>query len=399
MEFLISWSNLMLHSLTLPYLGASVSHCTFFWTGASGIFATRSEPFHLCCLWVILGVPKTGSRTFPLLCTELYRHNPFRTGSNSAVSFPGALTLQTSSHKLHHWLPQVLSAMAEMKLWKPVTYIPCYCFSVIYSTILSFYPFKCHQLNVSSGSRKSWIPIPTVDDTHLWFCLLFTSVDLSHIAALFNLRCHKWRIRSHFSSTNGPWATWFTSPQPNGRLVLEAQNGLATLRRPIHLTIFTAGETHTLTLLLSSHPFTEHVTYVNISGPYQVVEHMNASLNCSSDGTEVSYVWLKDSQLLETGERITFGDNNQTLILRDVWWNDTGNYACYGYNFFSNASASYWLNVICESSFTTVSGLKELWDQSMGGKAWDLERLGRFLHEAYGHFEPLSCCWGADRES
>ncbi|XP_054854920.1 carcinoembryonic antigen-related cell adhesion molecule 5-like [Eublepharis macularius] len=80
-----------------------------------------------------------------------------------------------------------------------------------------------------------------------------------------------------------------------------------------------------------------------VSHPEKAIENQPTVLNCSSAGSNVSYIWLKGNQKLTSGDRISL--NNSSLIFNPTSRNDSGNYSCYGYNSFSNSRATYWLDV------------------------------------------------------
>ncbi|XP_053123611.1 carcinoembryonic antigen-related cell adhesion molecule 1-like isoform X2 [Hemicordylus capensis] len=99
----------------------------------------------------------------------------------------------------------------------------------------------------------------------------------------------------------------------------------------------------------------ESVSNITITGPTEAIEHTITTLNCTSKGTGVSYYWLKENQSPEVEGRIFLSNNNQTLTFNTTFRNDTGNYTCYGYNSFSNASDTYQLVVLYGPGPPTIS--------------------------------------------
>ncbi|XP_077788345.1 hemicentin-1-like isoform X6 [Podarcis muralis] len=98
------------------------------------------------------------------------------------------------------------------------------------------------------------------------------------------------------------------------------------------------------------------VRNVTISGPSNATENDSVTLNCNSAGTNVSYYWLKGSQLIEGGGHISLDNNNQRLILNPITRNDEANYTCFGNNSFSeNSSEPHWLQIFYGPDIPTIN--------------------------------------------
>ncbi|XP_048357130.1 carcinoembryonic antigen-related cell adhesion molecule 5-like isoform X1 [Sphaerodactylus townsendi] len=98
----------------------------------------------------------------------------------------------------------------------------------------------------------------------------------------------------------------------------------------------------------------ERVSNVSItSHPAKVIENELTVLTCSSVGTNVSYVWSKGGQTLESAGHISV--NYSSLTFNPTWRNDTGSYTCYGHNSFSNSSATYPLKVFYGPAVPIIS--------------------------------------------
>ena len=96
---------------------------------------------------------------------------------------------------------------------------------------------------------------------------------------------------------------------------------------------------------------TGSVNTITITGPSYVVENQEVTLTCHSEGTDVSYYWLKGNQSIQAAEGV-FLENNK-LTLNPTTRDDAANYTCYGNNSFSsNSSEPHWLEVFCKSSQT-----------------------------------------------
>ncbi|XP_067317346.1 carcinoembryonic antigen-related cell adhesion molecule 5-like isoform X2 [Anolis sagrei] len=90
----------------------------------------------------------------------------------------------------------------------------------------------------------------------------------------------------------------------------------------------------------------EPVRNVNItSNPSKVVEGTATTLTCNADGTEVSYFWSKEDQILESDDRISLSDDNRNLTFNATVQSDSGNYTCYANNSLSNSSNTHFLDV------------------------------------------------------
>nr|XP_028598084.1 hemicentin-1-like isoform X4 [Podarcis muralis] len=145
--------------------------------------------------------------------------------------------------------------------------------------------------------------------------------------------------------------------------LLEAQNESQLLIS--HLSLNDAGKytcnaTNDVTGLFS-HTSLEisvlgEVRNVTISGPSNAKENDSVTLNCNSAGTNVSYYWLKGSQLIEGGGHISLDNNNQRLILNPITRNDEANYTCFGNNSFSeNSSEPHWLQIFYGPDIPTIN--------------------------------------------
>ncbi|KAH0631670.1 hypothetical protein JD844_006120 [Phrynosoma platyrhinos] len=91
----------------------------------------------------------------------------------------------------------------------------------------------------------------------------------------------------------------------------------------------------------------EPVTNVVItSTPIKVLENNVTVLTCNSDGTDVSYFWLKGNQILEAGDHISLSENNKVVTFNTTLRSDSDVYTCYANNTFSQSKSNYTLNVL-----------------------------------------------------
>uniref|UniRef100_A0A8C5R0E6 HEPACAM family member 2 n=1 Tax=Leptobrachium leishanense TaxID=445787 RepID=A0A8C5R0E6_9ANUR len=67
---------------------------------------------------------------------------------------------------------------------------------------------------------------------------------------------------------------------------------------------------------------------------HEVVEHVgNITFYCSvAKGNRVTYLWLKNGNVLQSGPRNTFLKNNESFIISPVMKEDVGNYSCLAKN-------------------------------------------------------------------
>uniref|UniRef100_A0ABM5ESA8 Cell adhesion molecule CEACAM5 n=1 Tax=Pogona vitticeps TaxID=103695 RepID=A0ABM5ESA8_9SAUR len=118
------------------------------------------------------------------------------------------------------------------------------------------------------------------------------------------------------------------SPSDNGSYTCNATNRYTGLFSATDLEI----------TILSS------VNTITITGPSYVVENQEVTLTCHSEGTDVSYYWLKGNQSIQAAEGVFLESN--TLTLNPTTRDDAANYTCYGNNSFSsNISEPHWLEI------------------------------------------------------
>ncbi|XP_053253838.1 carcinoembryonic antigen-related cell adhesion molecule 5-like [Podarcis raffonei] len=164
---------------------------------------------------------------------------------------------------------------------------------------------------------------------------------------------------SCFANSNPPANySWYHNEK-----LLEAQNGSQLLISHLSLNdagTYTCNATNDATGRFS-HTSLEisvlgEVRNVTISGPSNAKENDSVTLNCNAAGTNVSYYWLKGSQLIEGGGHISLDNNNQRLILNPVTRNDEANYTCFGNNSFSESSSEpHWLQIFYGPDIPTIN--------------------------------------------
>nr|XP_056703725.1 carcinoembryonic antigen-related cell adhesion molecule 1-like [Euleptes europaea] len=109
---------------------------------------------------------------------------------------------------------------------------------------------------------------------------------------------------------------------------------------------FTTGQVHI--------EVSERVSNVTIiSHPTKAIESQFTMLSCSAEGTNVSYIWSKGNQILQSSGHISV--SNSSLTFSSTSRNDTGNYTCYGHNSFSNSSTTYLLDVFYGPDVPVIS--------------------------------------------
>lgn len=74
-----------------------------------------------------------------------------------------------------------------------------------------------------------------------------------------------------------------------------------------------------------------------------------AVLMCSvTNGTSLSYMWLKDSSVITAGDGVQFSDEGATLTIARVTRNDTGSFRCNVSNGVNQEMSSpVYLNISC----------------------------------------------------
>ncbi|XP_077196865.1 cell adhesion molecule CEACAM5-like [Paroedura picta] len=189
------------------------------------------------------------------------------------------------------------------------------------------YPiYTSHELCVSAPDGPD---TPVIQPTE-GFYHQHSEIRLFCYADAFPDPHYIWSVNGKERNTTSELLIPDATPEDSGTYVCQAWNVLSHHKDNATLGIAVADE----------------VSNVTIVGPSTAIEYYIVQLSCTSQGSLVSYYWLKGSQLVEPGDRVILSDKNMTLTLNSSNRDDTSSYVCQGVNDFSSQySEPHWLEI------------------------------------------------------